>query len=489
MSIQSFADVMQILPELFLSVSAMVLLVLGVMMGERSTRLVSTLAVVSFAVTLFLISKQQGAGALHFTDMFVTDDFTRFGKSLVLLAASLTLALAFDWLDRDGNRHFEYPVLMMLSVTGLMLMISAADLLAVYMGLELSSLALYVLAAYRRDDVRSTEAGLKYFVLGSLSSGMMLFGMSLIYGFTGTISFAGLANVTQQLAVPATQLTAFPYGVVMGAVMLLIGFCFKISAVPFHMWTPDVYEGSPTPVTAFFATAPKVAMLFVMLRVLALPLLALSQYWQQVIIFMSVGSMLVGSLGALVQTNIKRLLAYSSIGHVGYALVGLAAGGEAGIRGVIIYIALYIFMSVGAFGCVLMMRRNGEYVEQISDLAGLVRRNSKAALALSIFMFSMAGIPPLAGFFGKMYIFVSAVHAGLIGLAVIGVLTSVIACFYYLKVVKVMYFDAPSEDVAFDKADALLPAIIGLCFAITVCFVLKPDVLISSATIATKALL
>ncbi len=489
MLIQNFADVMPLMPEVFLSVSAMILLVMGVLVGDKSARIISTLAVVAFAVTLFLITKQNGQGVLRFGAMFVTDDFTRFGKSLVLLAASMSLALGFDWLQRDGNQRFEFPILVMLSVTGLMLMISAADLLAVYMGLEMSSLALYVLAAYRRDDVRSSEAGLKYFVLGSLSSGIMLFGMSLLYGFAGTIAFDGLAHTLAQLAVPVTELKAFPYGVVIGAVMLLVGFFFKISAVPFHMWTPDVYEGAPTPVTAFFATAPKVAMLFLISRVLAQPLLPLAHYWQQVIVVASVGSMLVGALAALVQTNIKRLLAYSSIGHVGYALVGLSAGGAEGIRSVVIYIALYIFMSAGAFGCVLLMRRGGVYLENIADLTGIARKHPKFALALSVFMFSMAGIPPLAGFFGKMYIFVSAVKAGLIGLAVVGVLTSVVACYYYLKIIKVMYFDAPAEDVAFDKPDALLPAIITMCFAITVFFVLKPDVLVLPATLAIKALL
>ena len=487
MVIQALSDMQAIYPELFLAIASLVLLMVGVSFGERSTRVIMLGAVVSFTVAIYLLTKQDGAGVLTFSSMFVTNGFTVFGKKLVLLSASIVLAMTLPWVSRTENQKFEYPVLVMLSVTGMMLMMSAADLLAVYMGLELSSLALYVLAASNRDCEKSTEAGLKYFVLGALSSGMMLFGISLVYGFAGTINFAEIAQVGAQIASPDSAAKLFPYGLALGMVFLLAGFCFKVSAVPFHMWTPDVYEGAPTPVTALFATGPKIAMLILMARVLSGPMLPMLDYWQQIIIFSAVASMLVGAFAALVQTNIKRMLAYSSIGHVGYALVGLAAGGEAGLRAVVIYLALYLFMSAGAFGCVLHMQRKGEYVEKLSDLAGISRRYPYLAMAMAAFMFSMAGIPPLAGFFGKMYIFVSAVQAGMITLAVVGVLSSVVACYYYLKVVKIMYFD--TGESYFDPQPIVLRATVALCFIVTVCFVLYPSVVITPATIAVKALL
>jgi NADH-quinone oxidoreductase subunit N len=488
MLIQSLSDMQAIYPELFLAVASLVMLLVGVTVGERATRGLVLGAVVSFAVAIVLLAQQESGQVMHFSSMFVTNDFTVFGKKLVLLAASIVLALTMPWLSRSEHNRFEYPILVMLSVTGMMLMISAADLLAVYMGLELSSLALYVLAASNRDDEKSTEAGLKYFVLGALSSGMMLFGISLVYGFTGTINFEGIAQLGSTLASHESGTPAqFPYGIAFGLVLVLAGFCFKISAVPFHMWTPDVYEGAPTPVTALFATAPKIAMLFLMARVLSGPMLPLAMYWQQVLVFSAVASMLVGAFAALVQTNIKRLLAYSSIGHMGYALVGLVAGGEAGYQAVVIYVALYLFMSAGAFGCVLYMQRNGEYVEKLSDLAGIAQRHPLLAMALSAFMLSMAGIPPLAGFFGKMYIFVSAVQAGMIVLAVIGVLSSVVSCYYYLKVIKIMYFDE-GENI-YDTQPMVLRATIAMCFVVTVFFVLHPAFITTPASIAVKALM
>lgn len=487
MVIHALSDMQAIYPELLLAIASLVLLVIGVSMGNRSTRLITLGVVVSFTASIYLLTRQDGLGELSFTSMFVTNGFTIFGKKLVLLAASIVLALSLPWLSQTENQKFEYPVLVMLSVTGMMLMISAADLLAIYMGLELSSLALYVLAASRRDCERSSEAGLKYFALGALSSGLMLFGMSLVYGFTGTLSFDGIAQVGGQIISPDRPFAMFPYGLALGLVLMLTGFCFKISAVPFHMWTPDVYEGAPTPVTALFATGSKIAMVFLLVRVLTGPMLPMVAYWQQIVVFMAVASMFVGAFAALVQTNIKRLLAYSSIGHVGYALVGLAAGGEAGLRGVVIYLALYLFMSAGAFGCVLLMQREGTYLEKLSDLAGVARRHPLFALALSAFMFSMAGIPPLAGFFGKMYIFISAVQAGMVPLAVIGVLSSVVACFYYLKIVKIMYFD--EGDAVFDPQPMVLRATVALCFVVTIFFVLKPSMVVTPATLAVKALM
>jgi len=311
--------------------------------------------------------------------------------------------------------------------------------MSLYVGLELQSLSLYVVAAFRRDSVRSSEAGLKYFVLGALSSGMLLYGASMVYGFSGTTSFDGLASLFRA---PGGDPSV---GFVIGLVFLMAGLAFKISAVPFHMWTPDVYEGAPTPVTAFFAVAPKIAAIALFVRVLIGPFGELFAQWQQIVVLISILSMVLGALAAIWQANIKRLLAYSSIGHVGYALIGLAAGSAAGVRGIVLYMAIYLAMNVGTFCCVLCMRRHGRMVEGIDDLAGLSRTHPALALALAVFMFSMAGIPPLAGFFGKLYIFLAAIDAELYTLAIVGVLTSVIGAFYYLRIVKLMYFDEPAE--------------------------------------------
>ena len=317
----------------------------------------------------------------------------------------------------------------------MLMLISAADLIALYLGLELMSLSLYVVAAINRDSVRSTEAGLKYFVLGALSSGMLLYGASLIYGFTGTVSFAGIAKAAGQGGI----------GLVFGLVFLFAGFCFKVSAVPFHMWTPDVYEGAPTPITAFFAAAPKVAgiAMFVRTTIVAFPEIA--PQWQQIVIFVAIASMALGAFAAIGQRNIKRLMAYSSIGHMGFALVGLAAGTPEGVQGVLVYMAIYVAMTLGTFACILSMRRDGVLVEEISDLAGLARTNPTMAFFLAMLLFSLAGIPPLAGFFAKFYVFLAAIKAGLFTLAVLGVLASVVGAYYYLAIVKIMYFDEPAK--------------------------------------------
>jgi NADH-quinone oxidoreductase subunit N len=341
-------------------------------------------------------------------------------------------------------RRFEFPVLLLFATLGMMMMLSANDLIALYVGLELQSLALYVVAAFQRDSERSTEAGLKYFVLGALSSGMLLYGASMVYGFAGTTSFAGLATAFAGTHGPIA------IGLIVGLVFVIAGLAFKVSAVPFHMWTPDVYEGAPTPVTAFFAAAPKLAAIGLFMRVMVGPFRELHGEWLQIIWFISVASMILGAVAAVAQTNIKRLMAYSSIGNMGYALVGLAPGTPEGIRGVLVYVAIYLFMTLGTFGCILLMRQKGKLVEGIYDLAGLSRTNPPMAAALAIFMFSLAGVPPLAGFFGKFYVFYAAVQTGLIWLAVIGFVTSVVSAFYYLRIVKVMYFDEPVA--SFDRS-------------------------------------
>ncbi|MGF1631093.1 MAG: NADH-quinone oxidoreductase subunit NuoN [Kiloniellaceae bacterium] len=430
------------LPELFLAVAGMILLMLGVFRGNGGTRLVLTLTVACFALAFVIIAVSMGRNEAALGGLFIADAFGDFMKLLVLAGSGITLVMAMRYIEREDMARFEYPVLILFATLGMLLMISANDMMALYLGLELQSLSLYVVAAFRRDHLRSSEAGLKYFVLGALSSGMLLYGISMIYGFAGTTSFVGLAAQFSGGG-------AVPIGLIVGIVFLAAGLAFKISAVPFHMWTPDVYEGAPTPVTAFFATAPKVAAMALIIRVMIGPFGDLVDQWQQIIWFISVASMVLGALAAISQTNIKRLMAYSSIGHIGYALIGLAAGTEQGVNGILLYMTIYIVMNLGTFACILCMRQKDVMVERIEDLKGLSKTNPAMALALGIFMFSMAGIPPLVGFFGKFYVFLAAIEAGLYVLAVVGVLSSVVGAYYYLRIVKLMYFDDPIE--SFDR--------------------------------------
>ena len=427
-------------PEIFLAVVGLAFMIYGVYRGDRITQGLSWMVVLALVIALVMEFVLGDARTVTFAGMFVTDGFAVFMKILVLGASALALVMSLEYMHHERAERFEYPLLILFATLGMLLMISANNLISLYLGLELQSLSLYVLAAIRRDTIRSTEAGLKYFVLGALSSGMLLYGASLVYGFAGTTDFERLA----QLVAPAAG-AAPSTGVIVGLVFVVAGLAFKISAVPFHMWTPDVYEGAPTPVTAFFSAAPKLAAMALLLRVMAGPFGPLMAQWQQIFIFVSGASMILGAFAAINQTNIKRLLAYSSIGHVGYALVGLAAGGTGGVQSVIIYMTIYIVMVIGTWGCVLCMRQHDRMVENMDDLAGLARTHPMLALAFAIFMFSMAGIPPLAGFFGKLYVFLAAVQAGLYTLAVIGVLSSVVAAYYYLKIVKLMYFDEPKD--------------------------------------------
>lgn len=431
-------DLMPALPELFLACAGLALLMIGVFRGEGSLRLVSWLAVASLVVTAILLATGPTERAITFNGLFVTDSFAVFMKLLVLTASALSIIVSMNYLEKEQIARFEYPVLIVFATLGMMGMVSANNLISLYVGLELQSLSLYVIAAFRRDFAKSSEAGLKYFVLGALSSGLLLYGASLVYGFAGTTDFTRLAEVFRGAGTPSL-------GVIVGMVFVAAGLAFKISAVPFHMWTPDVYEGAPTSVTAFFAVAPKVAAMALFVRVLVEPFGELLPQWQQVIWFCSVASMILGSLAAIQQTNIKRLMAYSSIGHIGYALVGLAAGSEEGVRGVLIYMAIYLAMNVGTFAIILTMRQNGRAVESISDLSGFSKTHPVLAFAMAVFMWSMAGVPPAAGFFGKFYVFMAAVEAQLYVLAIIGVLTSVVSCYYYLRIIKVMYFDELAE--------------------------------------------
>jgi NADH-quinone oxidoreductase subunit N len=471
-----FRELLPLLPELMLAIGAMALLMLGAFRGERTAPTISWLSILLLIGAGAAVVVMPGDKIAAFGGSFVVDPFGRFLKVLALTGSAVAILMSFDYLKSEKLERFEYPILILLSATGMLMLISAGDLIAMYLGLELMSLSLYVVAAINRDSVRSTEAGLKYFVLGALSSGMLLYGASLVYGFTGTVSFTGIAKAAGHGGI----------GLVFGLVFLFAGFCFKISAVPFHMWTPDVYEGAPTPITAFFAAAPKVAgiAMFVRTTITAFP--EIMAQWQQIVIFVAIASMALGAFAAIGQRNIKRLMAYSSIGHMGFALVGLAAGTQEGVQGVLVYMAIYVAMTLGTFACILSMRRDGRMVEEISDLSGLARTKPMMAFFLAMLLFSLAGIPPLAGFFAKFYVFLAAIKAGLFALAVIGVLASVVGAYYYLAIVKVMYFDEPAK--AFGPMPAELRAVLGVSGLFNLLFFVYPGPLIEAATAAAKSL-
>ena len=469
-----------VLPELVLLGAALSLLMFGVFRREQSDSGITSLAVVFMGLALVFVFAIPNSEITIFDGLLINDPFAKFMKSLVLIGAMLTLIMGYGYRKRGELVNFEYPVLILFATLGMLLMISANNLMALYIGLELQSLSLYVIAAFDRDSRRSGEAGLKYFILGALSSGLLLYGCSLVYGFSGSTSFEGIASALNTIGADSIGLT-------IGMVFLCAGLAFKVSAVPFHMWTPDVYEGSPTPSTAFFAAAPKIAGVAIFIRVLVDPFADLVAQWQQVVIAISVASMSLGTLAAIYQTNIKRLMAYSSIANIGYALVGLAAGTSDGVQSVIIYMSIYLIMIVGTFGCILSMRAHGQMMEDINDLAGLGRTNPLLAIALTALMFSFVGIPPLAGFFGKLYVFLAAINAGLYWLAVIGLLTSVVGAFYYLRIVKLMYFDEARE--SFDSPiDKELVAVIAFCSILVGLFFAYPTPMIKGAAVAAETL-
>jgi NADH-quinone oxidoreductase subunit N len=469
-------QLLPVLPELVLAVGAMALLMIGAYQEQRTTGPITALSI-CLLVVVGVLELMLPAGRLTtFSGSFIVDDFARFLKILALIGSIATLILSIEYLADPSRRIFEYAILVLLSTLGMMVLISAGDLIMLYLGLELMSLALYVAAASNRDNAKSTEAGLKYFVLGALSSGMLLYGASLIYGFTGTVGFAGIAAAARTGSI----------GIVFGLVFVLAGLCFKVSVVPFHMWTPDVYEGAPTPVTAFFASAPKVAALAVFTRVTLTAFPGLVLQWQQIVVFVSIASMALGSFAAIGQKNIKRLMAYSSIGHMGFALVGLAAGTAEGAQGVLVYIAIYVAMTLGSFAVILTMKRNGQHVENISDFAGLSRTNPLLAFMFAMLLFSLAGVPPLAGFFAKFYVFVAAIKAGLFTLSVVGVLTSVVGAYYYLFIVKVMYFDEPLARL--DPMRVELRTVLAVTGLFNLFFFAYPGPLVSMASAAAKSL-
>jgi NADH-quinone oxidoreductase subunit N len=470
------------LPEIVLAIGALAMVLIGALQGERSLKLLEAIAIGLFAVVGLMVLAKTGTQTT-FNGGFIADPFARFMKLFTLIGAAAAVLMSSDFIRREGLAKFEYPILIVLATLGMMMMISANDLIALYLGVELQSLALYVIAAMNRDDAKSSEAGLKYFVLGALSSGMLLYGMSLVYGFTGTVSFEGIAAALAHGGEGGHKLGL---GLVFGLVFVAAGLAFKISAVPFHMWTPDVYEGSPTAVTAFFAAAPKMAAMAMTVRIFVEAFPAAVGDWRQIIIFVAVASMALGAFAAIGQRNIKRLMAYSSIGHMGFALVGLAAGSQNGVQGVAIYMAIYLVMTLGAFACILAMRRDGRMVEEIDELSGLSQSQPLMAFCLSMLLFSLAGIPPLAGFFAKFYVFAAAIEAKLYYVAVIGVIASVVGCYYYLRIIKIIYFDQPRA--AFDPMPVALKGVLTVSAALVLAFWVVPGPLVSAAQAAAKSL-
>ena len=431
-----------LLPEIFLTLSIFGILMLGVFI-KQSFNLIFNLSSIVILTIIAIIFNSPNSVEKIFSDSFIRDSFSQFFKLLILISSLFVLNSSKSFIYDNKIDKFEYPIIILISILGMFFMVSSNDLILFYLGLELQSLALYILASIDRDNLRSSESGIKYFVLSALSSGLLLYGCSLIYGFTGSTNFNVIAN----------QFNANEYAITFGIVFILVGLAFKISAVPFHMWAPDVYEGSPTSVTLFFTIVPKIAALTVFIRFLFVPFLNLIEQWQMILVFLSIASMLFGAIAAIGQKNLKRLIAYSSISHVGYALAGLATGSNVGIQSSVIYIIIYIIMNLGFFSCLLMMKRNNVYYEQIDDLSGLSKNHPMLSLSLLIILFSLAGIPPLAGFFAKFYIFKSVIEQSMYFLAIVGLLATVVAAFYYLRIIKIMYFDKEKE--SYDKDHSL----------------------------------
>lgn len=469
------------LPEIILAVGALLLVLVGVFSKRRAFCNVTGGALVFLAIALVAVLLAPSERVETFGGAFVSDAFSRFMKALSLIGSIAALVMSGDFMRRNEIALFEFPLLVLLATIGMLMVVSANSLISLYLGLELFSLSSYVIASLHRDNLRSSEAGLKYFVLGALSSGMLLYGASLVYGFSGSVSFPQIAKF-----VAASGPSGPGLGLIIGLVFICAGLAFKISAVPFHMWTPDVYEGAPTPVTAFFASAPKMAAMAMAIRVFMGAFPGIAPQWQQIVIFISILSMVLGAFAAIGQKNIKRLMAYSSIGNIGFALVGLATGTQEGISGVVVYMAIYLAMTLGTFACILSMRRDGVNVETIDDLAGCGKNNPAMAFCLAMLMFSMAGIPPLAGFFAKYLVFTAAIKSGLVALSVIGVLSSVVGAYYYIRIIKVMYFDEPKQ--AFDGMPVGVRAVMALSFIVVFFFVLAPSLLVDAARAAALSL-
>ena len=427
-----------LIPEIFLSVSIFSLLMIGVFI-KNSFEIIYRLSIFVIFLILLIILSGDNESVKIFKESFVIDKFSLYSKVLILVSAFFVLLISKRYIIDIKNNKFEYPIIILLSLLGMFIMVSSNDLILFYLGLELQSLALYILASIDRDNIKSSEAGIKYFVLSALSSGLLLYGCSLIYGFTGSTSFEEIANNSGD----------FRVGIIFGMVFILVGLAFKVSAVPFHMWTPDVYQGSPTSVTSFFSVVPKIAGIAIFIKFMYLPFREILSEWQYILVFMSIASMILGAVAAMGQTNIKRLMAYSSIGHVGYAIAGIAAGTENGFKSTLVYISIYVVMNIGAFACILLMKRGGKYIEEIEELSGISKNHPLVSLGLLIILFSLAGIPPLAGFFAKFYVFMAVIESEMYALAIIGLVTTVVSAFYYLRIIKVIYFDKPKK--AFDQ--------------------------------------
>ena len=452
--------IIYILPELFLSLSIMTLLIVGVFV-KNSFKIINSLTILCLVFAVALVLNQPQETTKIFNDSYLIDKFSMFMKILILVFTLFILTISRDYVKKNDIDKMEYPIIIISSTLGMLLMVSSYDLIVFYLGLELQSLCLYILASFKREDEKSTEAGLKYFVLSALASGLLLYGCSLIYGFTGSTNFEVISN----------NLDSSNKASIFGIVFIIVGLAFKISAVPFHMWTPDVYEGSPTSVTSFFALIPKIAALAVFIRFMYVPFINVIDQWQTIIIFLSIASMILGAVAAIGQNNIKRLMAYSSIGHMGYALAGLATGTNSGVQGTIIYLTIYLVMNLGAFGCIFMMKRENIYYENINDLSGLSKNHPMLALSFLIILFSLAGIPPLAGFFAKFYIFMAVIENKMYTLAIIGLVTTVISAFYYLRIIKIIYFDKPKKpfEKTYDwglKGPLILSSILTLMYFI-----------------------
>ncbi len=454
-----------LLPEIFLTFSIFSILMIGVFI-KNSFNLIFNLSTIIIIIVITIILNSTNITEKIFLESFIKDAFSNFFKILILVASLFVLNSSKTFIQDNKIDKFEYPIIILISILGMFFMLSSNDLILFYLGLELQSLALYILASIDRDNLRSSESGIKYFVLSALSSGLLLYGCSLLYGFTGSTNFELIAD----------QLDRENVGAVFAMVFILVGLAFKISAVPFHMWTPDVYEGAPTSITSFFAVVPKVAGLALLIKFMFVPFSKILIEWQTIIIFISISSMILGAVAAIVQTNIKRLLAYSSIGHIGYALAGVATGAVSGYNSSVVYITIYVVMNIGAFSCLYLMKKDGEYKENISDLSGISKKHPVLALSLLIILFSLAGIPPLGGFFAKFYVFSAVLEQKMYALAIIGLLTTVISAFYYLRVIKIIYFDDSilSFDVTKNK---VAQATILLSCGILITFFLYPSLL------------
>jgi len=449
-----------ILPELFLSISILILLMMGVFI-KKSFKLIYFLANLTIVFTIVLVINLPDQTTKIFNESMIVDSFANYMKILTLLFSLLVMISSKTYIKSNNLDKIEYPIIVLFSILGMLLIISSYDLIVFYLGLELQSLCLYILASFKRNNEGSAEAGLKYFVLSALASGLLLYGSSLIYGFTGSTNFKFIS----------LNLDISNMGAVFGIVFVIVGLSFKLSAVPFHMWAPDVYEGSPTSVTSFFALVPKIAALSVFIRFMYVPFINMIEQWQIIIVFLSIGSMILGAVAAIGQNNIKRLMAYSSIGHIGYALAGISTGTNLGIQSTIIYLTIYLIMNIGAFGFILMMKRENTYYENINELSGLSSNHPILALGFLIILFSLAGIPPLAGFFAKFYIFMAVIESEMYTLAIIGLITTVISAFYYLRIIKIIYFDKPKKPFEKDynlglKASLILSSIVILIYFI-----------------------